>query len=48
MVEHKKSCLGQKLLQIGVVSVANGYTATIQMSISIIGVQHRSWIYIDC
>ena len=41
MAEHRKSCLGQKLLQIGVVSVANGYTATIQMSISIIGVQHR-------
>ena len=41
MADHRKSCLRPKLLQIRVVSVANGYAATIQTSISIADIQRR-------
>ena len=41
MVDHRKYRLRQKLPQIQVVLVSNGYVATIQMPISIVDVQHR-------
>ena len=41
MVDHRKSCLRQKLLRIPVVLVSNGYTATIKTSNSTVDVQCR-------
>ena len=42
MADHRKSFLRPKLSRIRVVSVANGYAATIQTSISIADIQRRT------